>query len=208
MHQSGPNFARAMIHLEGQVPYELQRLIEVELSGDERVVWSAQPIASHFARKGLPSVWFGIPWTAFAIFWTVAAGWGTWKKGNFGWWLLFPAFGLPFILIGFGLLLSPFWMRRRAARTLYALTNRRALIVTLGRRGHVTVRSFEPERLMDLQRNQNADNSGDVVFTQDVGYRGDRAKNVLDVGFLAIHDVKRVEEMVRKLVAENRRDAG
>ena len=62
--------------------------------------------------------------------------------GAFG--VLFPLFGLPFVMVGVGMLSSPFWLRRRAKRTCYALTDRRAILWEAGWFGSVEVRSYGP----------------------------------------------------------------
>src|ERR1017187_1772904 len=103
------------------LPPELVKLVDRELASGEHVEWAAQPIPARLARTTIPAVLFGIPWTAFAIFWTGMAGWGTWRNGGAGWFRLFPLWGVPFILIGFGMLSSPYWAFRRAKRTAYVL---------------------------------------------------------------------------------------
>lgn len=193
-----------------QIPYEIQKMIDSELSSGERVTWSGQPLPARLARRAIPVVLFGIPWTAFAIFWTVSASrmtnhGKTEAGGIFSFFhVFFPLFGLPFVLIGLGLLSSPYWAWRMAKRTAYVLTNKRAIVFASGFRGSVTVRSFEPERLTDLNRKQNPDGSGDVVFTQDTRRDNDGARHSTDVGFLAVQDVKAVEDRVRSLVTQNR----
>lgn len=189
-----------------QIPRELQTMIDSELSSGERVMWSVQPVPGRLARKATPIVLFGIPWTAFAIFWTVGATWGTSKIEGAGLFSAFPLFGLPFILIGLGMLSSPYWVGRKARRTAYVLTNRRAIVLAGGWRGSITVRSFEPERLHDLRRKQYPDGSGDLVFAQDIRRDSDGDRHTTDVGFLAIREVKSVEEMVRGLVAQKRNE--
>lgn len=186
-----------------QIPFEIQRMIDSELSSGERVTWSGQPIPGRLARKAIPLVIFGIPWTAFAIFWTFGA-WHTTKAAHDGYSSAFPLFGLPFILIGLGMLSSPYWSWRRAKRTAYVLTNKRAIIFAGGSRGSVTVRSFDPERFTDLRRNQNPDGSGDIIFAQDIRRDSEGARQSTDVGFLGVRDVKAVEDRVKSLVAQNR----
>ena len=182
------------------VPRELQSLVEAELRPGERITWMEQPIARLLARATWPIVLFGIPWTAFALFWTAGAAWGTTKmKDGPGLFSVFPLFGLPFILIGVGMLSSPYWARRKARGSVYVLTDRRAILFTAGWRGSMTVRSFEPERLNDLRRNQHSDGSGDLVFAQDIHRDSDGDRRSTDVGFMAIREVKQVEEMVRTL---------
>jgi hypothetical protein len=186
------------------LPDELATLVDRELDSTEHVEWIDQPIPARLARTTLPTVLFGIPWTTFAIFWTVMAGWGTWRKGNSGWFWLFPLWGVPFILIGLGMLSSPFWAFRRAKRTAYVLTDRRALVINVGWRAKVSLRSFEPAALTDLQRTERSDGSGDLVFATDYS-EGRRGRSIANaVGFIAVRDVKEVEGRVRRLAQESR----
>lgn len=151
-----------------RLPYELSRLIDSELPSDEQVLWTAQPLPGRYAWHSLALVIFGIPWTAFSVFWVVMASGmlahmtsGT-SLPFAGFSLLFPLFGLPFVLIGLGLLSSPYWMRRSALRTAYALTNKRALIVSIGWRGKAIIQSIPPQTLADRQRTQNRNGSGSL----------------------------------------------
>jgi len=186
------------------LPPELQRLIDSELYRDERVSWSAQPLPGRLARKAWPMVLFGIPWTAFAVFWVTMASHGIRAAGSSGIFsLFFPLFGVPFILVGLGMLSSPWWLRRQAARTAYVLTNQRAIILSHGWFGRLSVRSFAPEGLSDLRRNQYADGSGDLIFTQDIR-RNNNGNSHISVGFLGVGDVKSVEEHIRALLARQR----
>jgi hypothetical protein len=182
------------------LPRELRSQVEMELQSGERIVWMDQPIPGHMARGTLGLIIFGIPWTAFAVFWTVMAAKGTssMKGGAITW--LFPLFGVPFIFIGIGMLSSPYWARRRAERMAYVITDRRAIIFQGGWRGSINVRSFEPSTLKgDLQRKQHADGSGDLIFTQELR-RGSKGRQyTTNIGFLAVREVKAVEEMVRTL---------
>jgi len=186
------------------IPFELQRLIDSELQRDERVTWSAQPLPGRLARKAWPIVLFGLPWTAFAVFWVTMASHGIRAAGSSGIFsLFFPLFGVPFILVGLGMLSSPWWLRRQAARTAYVLTNQRAIILSRGWFGRISVRSFAPEGLGDLRRNQYADGSGDLIFTQDFRRNNNGTSNI-PVGFLGVDDVKSVEAQIRALIANHR----
>lgn len=182
-----------------RLPESLRALVESELESGERVTWVEQPIPGRLMRAALPIVLFAVPWTAFSVFWIAGASAATARSADAGVFRAFPLFGLPFVLLGLGMLASPFWVRRSAKRTAYVLTDRRAIVLSGGWGGSVTVRSFAPAQLTDLRRTQRSDGSGDLVFKQDVsrGSRGDlRSTNV---GFLAIADVKGAEERVRAL---------
>ena len=186
------------------IPFELQRLIDSELQRDERVTWSAQPLPGRLSRTAWPIVLFGIPWTAFAVFWVAMASRGMHgARSSDGFSLFFPLFGVPFVLVGLGMLTSPFWLRRQAGRTVYVLTNQRAIILSRGWFGKISVRSFAPEGLSDLRRNQYADGSGDLIFTQDLR-RNNNGNSYVAVGFLGVADVKSVEEQIRALIARQR----
>lgn len=182
-----------------RLPDSLQRLVDAELESGERVTWAEQPIPRRLARATLPVVLFGIPWTAFALFWMAMASEGVARSNGSGLFDLFPLFGLPFVLIGFGMLSAPWWAALGAKGTAYVLTDRRAIVIESAPWKGVSVRSFAPEKLGDLQRTQQPDGSGDLVFTQDSRRSAKGRDYTVDVGFLAIPDVKAAEERVRAL---------
>jgi hypothetical protein len=180
---------------------ELQQLLASELRPGEKQVWAAQPLPRVFRRQSIGIVVFGIPWTAFAIFWMVAASAGTsHAPGPFA---VFPLFGLPFVLIGFGMLSSPFWMGKQARRTVYALTDQRAIVIKGKLFGGVNVQSFEPDRLTSIERNQLADGTGDLVFERFTQRRGSGTSTVRR-GFMGIENVRQVEELIHTTLLNGR----
>ncbi len=182
------------------LPRNLRSQVELELQSGECIVWLDQPIPGRLARSSLGILIFGIPWTAFAIFWVTMAAKGVSKSNGGAIVWLFPLFGVPFILIGLGMLSSPYWVRRGARRTAYVITDRRAILFQGGWRGSMTVRSFEPSALQgDLHRKQHSDGSGDLIFTQEF-QRGSKGREyTTNIGFMAVRDVKGVEEKIRAL---------
>jgi hypothetical protein len=180
------------------LPLDVAALVEAELQPGETIRWAGQPIPARFARRNIAIVLFAIPWTAFALFWM--AGASGFKLPNFSHGAgFFPLFGVPFVLIGFGMLSSPYWMRRQARHTAYVVTNERALILDGGWRGSVTIRSFEPDRLKDIRRVQNPDGSGDLIFERTWASAGDGGRRSTDQGFFAIHQVKTVESLIQQM---------
>lgn len=181
-----------------QFPDSLRALIEAELGDDEQITWIGAPRARQFAWNAMPAVIFGIPWTAFAIFWTAgAAGYKLpdFQEGDD----FFPLFGIPLVLVGFGMLISPYWWIRKARRTAYILTNKRAIIFEGGFLGTM-IRTFGPDHLTDLRRVQRSDGSGDLILERKLSHSNDSADMSTDRGFLAIPNVKAVEDLVRQLV--------
>ena len=188
------------------LPPEIQAVVNTELAAGEQVAWSGQPLASRMARKGIILSLVGIPFTGFAVVWMgmalfighefreSGAGFLSWIPS------LFPLFGVPFLLIGLSMIFSPLWMARQARRTAYLVTERRAIILAPRFFGGVAVRSFMPSGLGDLQRTQNADGSGDIVFEREWRRGSNGRGRSVDVGFLAVPEVKRVEESIRALI--------
>ena len=106
---------------------ELQARVKRELEPGESIAWMEQPVPRFFTISSITMILCAIPWTAFSIFWICSAA--GFKMPNFsrGGFSLFPLFGLPFVLIGLGMFSSPFWAYRRALKTVYVITNRRAI---------------------------------------------------------------------------------
>ena len=211
------------------LPPEQRRLIDAELASGETLLWAGQPAPGRMARMGIAPMLLGIPFTAFALFWTAMAGGmalifhgvGTGLSRNvpgsaplaapFTLVSFFPLFGLIFVAVGIGLLLSPLWLSLKAGRTVYAVTNQRVLLWTGNLWGGPTVRSLSPAQLGDRMRTQAADGSGDLVFPRAAtlsayndydsaggfGYSRTRYR-VNQAGFFGIPDVRGVDDLLRQ----------
>jgi hypothetical protein len=202
------------------LPEHLDILVRSELRDREELVWASQPNPRRFMWFSTPIVLFGIPWTAFAIFWMAGAAspmlFGHGEGGaNDGpqagpniFAICFPLFGVPFVLIGFGMLSSPFWMYRRARRTYYALTDQRAIIWSVGLFGGTEVRSFQAADLGKMVRRDYADGSGDLIFEEAVSRNGDGGSHRPERGFLAIENVREVEALIQRTLLTAKRDSG
>ncbi len=91
--------------------------------------------------------------------------------------------------------------RGRLSRTLYALTDRRAIVWTPEPSSEaVKVMTFPRGRVSGVHRREFPDGSGDVLFRA----TGDNAEFGAEfwsfTGFLGVADVRRVEEQVRTLI--------
>ncbi len=170
---------------------------EAATSG-ETVVWFGQPDPKRFLLQSLPLFIFGIPWTAFAVFWVYAASGfdfpPDFSKGGFS---FFPLFGLPFVLIGVWLLLSPVFHYVKAFKTLYIVTNKTARIVTMGRTKQVE--TFTGEDLQQIQRKEKPDGSGDIIFQHRVSHSSKGGRTITPVGFFGIGAVAVVEQHLSAL---------
>jgi hypothetical protein len=156
-------------------------------------------------------IWlFAVPWTAFALFWeSMVAGplimhlLGYEVSGKMptkatmtGLWVM-ALFGLPFVLVGFGMLAAPFYAMRKGAKTFYVLTNKRIAILEGGQ--NVTVTSIPPSEIGPLSRKEGPDGRGTLTISQGYGLDsdGDRFERKQELG--VINDVRRVEQLVRDL---------
>lgn len=137
--------------------------IEKHLSSGEQILWSGQP------RKGIVFrrtdgfvIPFSVLWCGFAIFWEFMATRGLSKsQGPIS--VIFPLFGVPFVLVGLYFVFGRFLVDARArAQTFYAITNERVLIVSglFSRR----VKSINLATLTDVSMTERNDGTGTITF--------------------------------------------
>lgn len=180
------------------IPPLLRELVDRELDPGERIEWVGVPKKVLFQPASLGAFLFGIPWTAFAIFWTAGAAWMTSQSDmEVGMFRLFPLFGVPFILVGLGMLSSPFWAMRKAGKTVYVITDRRAITFEGGR--SISIRSYDPDKLTEISRREKADGSGDIIFGQQAWTHGQGNFPIGEQGFFRIPNVREVEKRLRGL---------
>ncbi len=187
--------------IDSTIPPKLRDAISRELDSGERVEWSGMPRPTFFNVASTGSFLFAIPWTAFAIFWTAMASQGAAnvEEGD-GMFILFPLFGVPFILIGFGLLSAPIWTYRRSLRTAYAITDQRAITIDGG--WSLTIRSYPPEKLKNIFRKERSDGSGDVIISHRAWRDSDGDPQTEQLGFLRIENAKDVERRLNELAEQ------
>ena len=179
-----------------QLPSSVSALLDDELRPDEKLVWLDQPDAGHAVRKSLLIYFFAVPWTAFSLFWMAgAAGFEIpdFTKANH----FFALFGLPFVLIGLGMLSAPFYANYASRRSLYALTDQRAIIFDGGR--STTIKSVPVIEFHSMYRKQRPDGSGDLILCEKFQRDSDGDTVSTKQTFESIAQVKMVEDLARKL---------
>jgi len=195
------------MQLDAQIPQELKEKVDRELQPDERILWMDMPIPTFFTRESKKIFLFGIFFTSFAIFWTCGAAGFTipnLKEVSNPFQLvslLFPLFGLPFILIGFFLLLNPLFAYGKAFKTVYLITDRRAMTFEIG--WSKTVRSYPPSRLLNVYREERRDGTGDVIISSENWIDSDEVKRSRYLGFFRIREPKTAEMMLRDLAKQS-----
>ena len=200
------------MQLDPQIPPELKEKVDQELQPDERILWMDMPIPKFFTRESKNLFLVGIVVTSFAIFWTCGAAGFT--IPNFKEVsnpsqlvpLLFPLFGIPFILIGLIMVLNPLYTYGKAFKTVYLITDRRAITCEMG--WSKTVRSYPPSRLLDIHRKERRDGTGDVIISSEKWIDKDDVERSRDLGFFEVREPKKVEMMLRDLAKQSGIDVG
>jgi len=187
-----------------QIPQDLKERVDRELQAGERISWIDMPNPVFFTPRSKSMFIFAIPWTLFAVFWICgAAGFTTPDFDEVS--SLFPLFGLPFLFIGIGMLLSPLFAYYKSLKTVYAITNQRALTFEGG--WSETVRSYPPSKLLNVYRKEKRDGTGDVIISFDEWHDSDGDRKTELLGFFRIREPKTVELMLQDLARQAGADA-
>lgn len=155
--------------------------LDRELQAGERLLWSGKRLAR--VSWGGMAIWlFAVPWTAFSLFWMAGASMGAQaSSGTFGLlaWAL-PLFGLPFVLVGVGMMAMPFLPLFGASSTLFAITDRRVLrIARFGNR--LWTKSVSLKEIREFSRSEGRHGEGELRL--DLGSRRDSDGDVRKASF-------------------------
>jgi hypothetical protein len=170
-----------------------------ELSPSEKLIWVDRPASViHHAFTSIGSFLFGIPFFAFAVFWTWMAS-EPLRRGGIdgppGFSYFFPMFGIPFLLVGLGMLLAPLWSAFAARHTIYALTDKRLIILT-----KYPVRNFQfwpLEKLDDITRSGSTNGPGNLYFAKKTQYNSKtRRTTSRAIGFIGINQPLKLEQAI------------
>lgn len=178
---------------------DLDSILRRELMPGERLLWSGRPDPARLRAPFL--IWFfAVPWTAFALFWEAMA-FLPWLgsthtplgiQWSFG--IIFPLFGLPFIGIGLTMLWMPFKVRRKAATTIFGLTDRRIVRVTAGRKRESA--SVMLDQMGPIDVSADADGYGSLRIQTGTRTDSDGDKVIDRFEVLAVPDVARLESLL------------
>ncbi len=146
--------------------------------GSERLLWGACP-----RLTDLLLVMFSLGFGALAV--GVITFFSRTTDSRF--------FGSLGIFLGGGVLAQAGMTAWRVRRTIYAITEKRLLILQVGR--VVKVFSFFPEKIVALEKQVHSSGRGNLVFAKDdfgntIGFRRD--------GFYGIENVAGVERIIRE----------
>jgi hypothetical protein len=186
----------------------LAQTFQPDLFSDEKVAWAGQPDARfRFSSGDVFLVPFSLLWGGFALFWE--AGVLGVLGGNGPAPTLFALWGIPFVLVGQYIIWGRFvYKAYRNRRTFYALTNQRALILTILRSRRV--QTVFLNQLPTIGKTVRRDGSGTVEFGSSPNWTAAASANSgMDFfggrygpaapAFYDIPDVERVYQLVMRL---------
>jgi len=164
----------------------------------EQLIWQGKPYPIRYAlRKAAYTFPFGIFFFGFSLFWIYSAYMASNKATNqlgFAFWM----FGIPFVIVGACMVLSPAWHLLRAASTTYALTDRRAIMDISGPFPRRTSIPLNQVPFVDVRASNEG--PGHVLFQEVVPYYRSSGAMTQRDGFVAIADAAKVGQMLRSAI--------
>lgn len=165
-------------------------LAEAEMADGERLIWADMSSPSGSRRRVLPLSVLGWLLLLLAFVWMMKAASAS---------LSLLMLGLPFLLAALLLAVLPWFWPLVTRYTVYAMSDRRLLIIQTWPRRRVT--SYGPDDIDVVERRDYRDGTGDIIFRhEEHGKRRDqphpRAKRRVSdrpIGFLGVPDARRVE---------------
>ncbi len=193
-----------------QLRVEEQSRLLLELAPNEKVIWSGRPrSARRLVVQSLPKACAGVAIIAFVLLWMAVVVGGrnnNWDQGRpvrpfaahnvaiaafAGLWMIPPAL----MLVTWPLRT---WLRLR--KSLYALTDRRAIVIEPDFLGRSKSRSYRSRALRLMGVEEGRDGLGDLIFESSSIWGGP----VRTIGFLAIERHGDVETLIRKTLFHSR----
>jgi len=180
-------------------PSDARGMITSELQAGESLQWTGTADASRAAISALPAMLFGIPFAGFALFWMTMAyhGTRTVSRSSSPLFSVFPLFGVPFLLIGLGIVSAPLFAYFKALKTAYAITDKRVLVITDGRAR--SVKSYTPADIVSVDHMERAGGTGDVIIRTNGVIQQRNSISQINVSLLGVSNVKDVARLALNL---------
>ena len=99
------------------------------------------------------------------------------------------------------MLSSPIWVWQEARKTVYLVTDKRAISIQGG--WSTTIRSYLPDQLKDIYRKERADGTGDVIISIRRWKDSDGVNRQEEIGFLRVRNPREVENIIKRLSQNN-----
>jgi len=168
-------------------PAHALTLLENDLEPGERVIYAVRPDIWTTIRNKIFLWWIAAAW-CIAVF-------GLFFGGHVSWGIL-----IPFALVGLAMLVAPIILAIETQYTIYAITDRRALIVRTGLRPSTVSCPFN--RMDDKLEIITAGKGGHLYFASNMSTK---LRDVDYTGKLAFRDLADVQTAATQLEAARKR---
>lgn len=194
-----------------EMPHRLAEVIKRETKG-ERIRWTGRPSPWRALLSSL-GVWlFALPWTVFslAMMGALASGFLLGKPvppslGVAG--VLGVAVGVlfmvPFVAVGIGMLSIPFIALWSARNSVHLVTDKRLVTIRSGWRS-TKVTTVWPAEILSMERRENRAGVGNLKIVLGSSRDSDGDRTTTSETLSGVNDVRRVEELLSGLRAQNR----
>ena len=179
--------------------------MQAELDRGEKLLWFGAPLPERVAQQEKAVGGAGIAAAIFGVFWLCGVLFIGGSAAKMGAPIVFPIFaggmflfGLFFVAQALGLAGKPSQEAKRARDTVYAVTDKRLIVLVAGQ----GARSYTPRDIERVERRDTPDGRGDVLFARE------RATNYAngnyrlherwkELGFFGIENAREVERLIR-----------
>jgi hypothetical protein len=165
--------------------------IDAELQHGESVLWVGKPLPSRIALQNRQALVTGV--LALAALFVLFSGFSA--AAIFSFFIFgcgFTWLGLLFLLLPFYYFARPVYDYLMAERTIYAVTDRRALIIKPKFGGRI-IQSYN--RIQNIERRELSGGKGDLIFASETQPTRSRARS-RKVGFFGIPNAREVEQLM------------
>ena len=178
-----------------RLPRAWVRRLALEKKTDEEIVWVARPTESYGRTE--QAAWVA----GVALLLSVSIRFSDLFTGytadEWGHWFIPLVSLLAFLVLVFIVWLSPRWS---SSKTLYVLTNQRAMLMRFG--VFFRIRAFELKDIRRYTRFELEDGNGDLVFERFSLKDEEGNMKTGENGFYGIADVRQVEKILQTVIGK------
>lgn len=201
-----------------ELPENLAEQVKEQLQGKERLLWVGQPHPKLMMIRAIPVVIVGVIMLIVGVIVPFLMK----SPGGAGMDGMSILIGLGVGGVGIIVLTAPIWAKKKALKTVYALTNRRALIWKAGFLWGYDFEEYSAAEMTGMKRQNSwfVKGAGDLVFkeekhitttttgagrTRHGGYNPGHTTTSVQIiqhGFMALKDVAEVDKLIRREIIE------